>query len=379
MVAAVRSLALRLSVVSVLVACPALVAGQARARNVILFVADAAGIPTLNAASIHGYGKPRRLFVQRMPHIALMETSSASEFVTDSAAGMTAIVTGERTHNGVVGQAADAVLAKKDGAPLKTILELAEERGLATGLISNDSLAGATPAALYAKANDREKTAEIFLQAFNPRYGDGPDVMIGAGRTEISEAIAEQGHTLQELERRYRRPILDSLRDVNRNAARAMVLLDDEEFDLAAAIREAVQILSRNPNGYFLMVESDAHTDSIRHGLDRVVSFDRAIEQMASLLPDDTLLLFTADHSFDLRVYAGEWGKPLLTGAAAERDSGATSVRLLNVRMDDDHTGEEVLVAAQGPGSERVRGYMANVDLFSVMTAAFGWGAPATR
>jgi alkaline phosphatase len=47
--------------------------------------------------------------------------------------------------------------------------------------------------------------------------------------------------------------------------------------------------------------------------------------------------------------------------------------------MDDDHTGEEVLVAADGPGSEAVRGYMANTDLFHVMMNAFGWGAPATR
>jgi alkaline phosphatase len=366
---------MRRLLVTLLIAVPWLLSAQApaRARNVILFLADAAGIPTLNAASIHGYGAPRKLFVQRMPHIALPETSTASQFVTDSAAAMTAIVTGARTHNGVLGQAEDAVRGKKDGTPLKTILEYAEERGMATGVISNDSLAGATPAALYAKSNDRNKTAEIFLQAFRPRFGDGIDVMIGSGRSDIVVALAKQGQTLEALGSEHQRPIFSSLEDADRSAARAIVLLDDEEFDIAAAVRRAVEVLSRNQNGYFLMVESDAHTDSIRHGLDRVVAFDRAIEQLASRLPDDTLLLFTADHSFDLRVYAGEWGKPLLSGAAAEKDDGAISVRLRSVRMDDDHTGEEVLVAAQGPGSERVRGYMANTDLFSVMTAAFGW------
>jgi alkaline phosphatase len=351
----------------------------AQARNVILFLADAAGIPTLNAASIHGYGAPRRLFVQRMPHIALSETSTASQFVTDSAAGMTAIVTGVRTHNGVIAQAADAVRGKKDGTPLKTILEHSEERGLATGIISNDSLAGATPATLYAKSNDRNKTADIFQQAFLSRFGDGVDVMIGAGRSSIVKALAAQGRTLDALEREHRRPILDSLQDVDRSASRAIVLVDDQEFDLAMAVRRAIEMLSRNPNGYFLMVESDAHTDSIRHGLDRVVTFDRVIEEMAATLANDTLLLFTADHSFDLRVYAGQWGKPLLSGAAAETDDGAISVRLPSVRMDDDHTGEEVLVAAQGPGGERVRGYMANTDLFTVMMAAFGWTMPSTR
>src|ERR1700755_2592641 len=75
-----------------------------RAHNVILFLADAAGIPTINAASRFGYDAPRRLFVQRMPFIGLSETSTASEWVSDSAAGMTAIVTGTRTNNGVIAQ-----------------------------------------------------------------------------------------------------------------------------------------------------------------------------------------------------------------------------------------------------------------------------------
>ena len=70
--------------------------GAARAKNVVLFLGDAGGIPTLSAASIHGYGEPRRLFIHSMPNIALAETSAASQWVTDSAAGMTAIVTGGR-------------------------------------------------------------------------------------------------------------------------------------------------------------------------------------------------------------------------------------------------------------------------------------------
>jgi len=76
--------------------------GAARARNVVLFLGDAGAIPTLSAASIHGYGEPRRLFIHSMPNIALAETSAASQWVTDSAAGMTAIVTGRKTHNGVI-------------------------------------------------------------------------------------------------------------------------------------------------------------------------------------------------------------------------------------------------------------------------------------
>ena len=363
---------MRRLLLTLLLFCPIALGAQApHARNVILFLADAAGIPTINAASTLGYGAPRKLFIQRMPHIGLSETSTASELVTDSAAGMTAIVTGERTHNGVISQSAAAKRNKADGTALKTIFEYAEERGLSTGVISNDSLAGATPAALYAHANDRDKTAEIFLQAFTPRFGDGVDVMIGAGRSEIVEALQEGGKDLASVSRAYGRPILDALPAAGSFADRMIVLVEDQEFDLAAAVALATRALSRNPRGYFLMVESDAHTDKIKHGINRVVTFDRVIERVASSAGPDTLLLFTADHSYGLRVHGGT-ASTLLSGFSEVFDE-QQYVRLPSLSMDDTHTGEEVLVAAQGPGADQVRGYMANTDLFRVMMSALGW------
>src|SRR5512143_2019570 len=102
-----------------------------KAKSVILFLGDAGGLPTISAAAIEA-GRPQQLFIQRMPWIGLMETSDASEWVTDSAAAMTAIVTGEKTQNGVLSQSDSAVEGQKDGRILKTILEYAEERGLST-------------------------------------------------------------------------------------------------------------------------------------------------------------------------------------------------------------------------------------------------------
>ena len=139
-------------------------AAERRAKNVILFLGDAGGIPTLHAASVYRYQEANKLFIQHRPHMALSDTSTASSWVTDSAAGMTAIVTGQRTHSSVLWQSDAAVRGKKDGEPLKTILEYAEERGLSTGVISNDSVAGATPGACYAHSNDCGKTGEIFAQ-----------------------------------------------------------------------------------------------------------------------------------------------------------------------------------------------------------------------
>ena len=107
-----------------------------------------------------------------------------------------------------------------------------------------------------------------------------------------------------------------------------------------------------------------------------MLAFDRVIAATAATVSADTLVLFTADHSFDLRVHGGVMGRPLLTGAAAERGGGMDAVRLPHVRMDNAHTGEEVLVAAQGPGAARVRGYLANTDLFHIMVSALGWSLP---
>jgi alkaline phosphatase len=345
---------------------------EPRARNIILFLGDAGGIPTLSAASIHGYQAPRRLFVQNMPHIGLSETSSASQWVTDSAAGMTAIVTGHRTHNGVIAQSDAAVRGITDGAPLKTILEYAEERGLASGVVSNSSVLSATPAACYAHVNDRKKVAEIFQNLVKPRFGDGVDVVIGAGRSDVDVAAKQAGVQAIEALRDAGLLMYDALDAIPSDARRAVVLFD-EDFDIDAATQRAIDVLSRNPNGFFLMVESDLHTEKLQLGLDRAVHFDRAIQRAAGRTGSDTLILFTADHSYDFRVHAGRKDAALVSGLDLTFGDDLDSVRLPHVRRDDDHTGEEVLVAARGPGAARVRGILANSDLFHVMLAAFRW------
>lgn len=351
-----------------------------RAKNVILFLGDAGGIPTLNAASIYGHNEPRKLFIQSLPHIALSETSSASDWVSDSAAGMTAIVTGRKTHNGVIAQSDAAVRGKQDGEPLKTILEYAEERGLSTGVVSNSSIASATPAACYAHVNDRRKVGEIFAQTLSPRFGDGVDVIIGPGRAQILKATQALGVDIMAALPSKGHKLYDSLDAIPRDARRAVTLFDNDDFDLGAATQRAIEILSRNPKGFFLMVESDLHTDNLVRGLERAVAFDRIIGQTAGRMANDTLILFTADHSYDFRVHDGDKGQPLLSDAEKQQPTDdVDNIRLKNVRRDDDHTGEEVLVAARGPGAERVRGFLSNTDLFHIMLAAWGWKVPVAN
>lgn len=344
-----------------------------RARNVVLFVGDAGGLPTISAASLHGYDRPQALFVQSMPHIALMDTSAANAWVTDSAAGMTAIVTGRKTRTGVISQSDSAVRQVKDGERLKTILEYAEDHGLSTGVVSNDSMAGATPAACYAHSNYRKSTGEIFAQILAPLAGDGVDLVLGRGRKEIYPAMAARGTDLETALRARGYRVLDSPEAFTADMSRAVALGDEEDYNLSAVVERAIASLSRNPKGYFLMVEWDLHTDVPRVGLDRTVLLDRVIRETAGRVGPDTLVLFTADHSFDIRVRDGRKGKPLVIDLPA----GAPVPDDAPLRVDDGHTGEEVVVAATGPGADRVRGFIANTDLFRIMMAAFGWGDSA--
>ncbi len=370
------SIALLFVLNAALAVVPAAAASK-KAKNVIVFLADAGGTSTVNAASIHGYNKAQSLYVQNMPNIGLSDTSTNSSWVSDSAAGMTAIVTGVKTENGLISMGPDTVRGKKDGTVLKTLLEEAEERGLATGVITNVNIADATPAACYAHANDRKKAGEIFLQVFRPRYGDGVDVVIGAGRSAVYKAVKELGEDLDAVAAAGKREVRQALSDVPAGELRPIVV-SDKEPDVAAAARLAIERLSKNKKGYFLMIEWDAHTDNPKKGLDNLVGMDKLIREIAGTVNlKETLLVFTADHSFDMRVRAGQKGEPLLKGLDEwrEKTGGKKQVYLdlPNLRLFGSHTGEEVLVAAQGPGSEQVKGFLPNTRIHDIILQAWGW------
>jgi len=350
------------------------------ARNVILFIGDAGGIPTLHAASIHGHRQPQGLFIQQMPHLALMDTSPADGWVTDSAAGMSAIMTGQKTDNGIISQSAAAVRGEVDGEVLQTILEHAEQRGLSTGVVTNMSIADATPAACYAHANDRSEAGRIFAQLASPRFGDGPDLVVGAGRTKVLDATNAIGIDMQAALRKRGYELLDSPGGLRRGQRRVVALTDNPEFDPAPVLEYAIEALSQNHKGYFLMVEWDMHTNDVERGLNRSLTMDSLVRRAAARASEDTLIVFTADHSFDIRVRGGKREEPLVQDAVppAAGGNGAPAAQAPQpgqryVRMDNGHTGEQVLAAAQGPGAERVRGFIKNTDLFLIIMGAYGW------
>lgn len=342
------------------------------ARNVIVFLGDAGGVPTLNAAGIYAHDRPLSLFIHTMPHIALSDTSALNRWVSDSAAGMTAIMSGAKTNNGMVGVVPSA--DGKDVRPVKTILEYAEERGLSTGVVTNKDVWDATPAATYAHVRTRSNKDEIFRQLLAPRFGDGVDILIGKGRDDAEAIFGRAGSSAAQAFASAGYLFGDDPATVKPDTRRAAVLRN-QDFAPGPAVEAAISSLSRNPRGYFLMVEWDMHTDEPLEGLRHAVEMDELIRQVSARAGEDTLILFTADHSFALRMIGGDRATPYAQQYAETAKSGVKpdANPLLNVL--DDHTGEEVLAAASGPGAERLRGFIPNTRLFQIIMDAMGWAA----
>jgi len=345
-----------------------------QAKNIILFIGDGAGVSSLNAASIYGYGKPQALYIQKMPHLALADTSTAREWVTDAAGSASAWATGHKGRNGVMSMSPDAEKDVRDGEIYKTVMEYAMENGLSTGVISNDGVAGAAVSAFYAHHNNRGKAGEIFQQALKPKFGKGPDVIIGTGRKQITDQTAALGRNLEADIKARGYAYLDSMASLSRldkGNDRVIALFDDAQFDFSEAVQQAVARLSKNPKGFILIAHSDCHTGKTRTSLQRLVDLDKTISVAGEQLKSNTLILFTADHSYDLRIK----GEAL---TETSRDSDHKKIVSI-VSLEDEHTAEEVPLLAMGPGSERIGGFMSNTDVFGIMMANFGWNAEQTR
>lgn len=110
---------------------------------------------------VNQYGSVE-LFMDGMEQTGIVKTSSANSLVTDSAPASSAMATGEKTNNGRCYQPKFAAIqGKRDGENLTTILEMAEESGLSTGLITTTRITHATPAAFYAHVDNRDNESEI--------------------------------------------------------------------------------------------------------------------------------------------------------------------------------------------------------------------------
>jgi len=325
------------------------------AKGIVLFIGDGLGIATITAARIYkgqrsGVWPPEAAALEcdAFPATAFVRTYSADAQVTDSSAAMTAMMTGEKTANGMVSvravRGADSTLVP--GAPLRTFLELAVARGWATGIVTTTRVTHATPAACYAHVDHRGSEWDIALALLeNPALAAGIEVVLGGGHRyflperdragapvvdvdgapgarrdgrDLTRELAARGwHVVQDAAGLAavdpaRTPRLLGLfasshlaLEMDRPAARP------REPSLPAMTEKAIAILARDPDGFFLMVEGGRidhalHGSEARRALVETLAFDAAIAAvLARVDPASTLVLVTGDHDHTLSIAGG--------------------------------------------------------------------------
>jgi alkaline phosphatase len=373
-----------------------------RAKNVILFVGDGMGVSTVTAARIlegqmNGVdGEYNRLSFEEFPYLALAVTASANQQTSDSAPTATAMVTGIKTNDGAIsvdqtinrGEPDAAVTAAKS---LKTILEQAEERGMSTGVVSTARITHATPAVNYAHISNRNwednsslpagaTVKDIARQLIEFPYGDGLEVVLGGGRRYfMPDSLSDPEYPSQAGRRTDGR---DLTGEWTAQYSQSAFVWNQADFDLvdpaatdhllglfepshmkyeadrlaydgagepslAEMTGKAIEILGKNPEGFYLMVESGRidhahHAGNAYRALTDTIALSEAVAVAKQMTNDnDTLIIVTADHShvFTIAGYPSR-GNPIL---------GKTAVNGVNL-TDTLGLPYTTLAYANGPG-----------------------------
>ncbi len=337
---------------------------RGKAKNVILFIGDGMGVTTLTASRIlEGQlrgesGEENRLSFENFPFSALSKTYSTNQQTSDSAPTMSAIITGIKTDEGVLSVNQNITRADHKtvkGNEAKTLLEMAEESGRSTGLVSTARLTHATPGACYAHTADRDwesdrdifnrkkdahqaRFPDIARQLLEFSYGDGLEVAIGGGRSKfLPQTVKDPEHENRAGERLDGRDLTKEWLGKYKNSA---YVWNKQQFDgidvkktkhllglfepshmqfehdrakdragepsLSEMTAKSIDLLSQNKKGYFLMVEGGRidhglHDGNAYRALTETIELSNAVRTATQKVNlDDTLIIVTADHSHTL-------------------------------------------------------------------------------
>lgn len=278
-------------------------------RNVIFFITDGFGpsMSTLARDYQRDYLDGDSSLVMDAVEVGSVRTFSTSSRVTDSAASATAYATGVKTYNGAIG-------VDSSGAPVGTLLEAAHARGMLTGVVSTTRITHATPAAFTAHAAQRALEQDIAEQQIR----SGADLILGGGRRNfVSESdggtrkdgrnlldeAAAAGYTVAASWEETQQATLPLLALLDMDSLPYEVDRDDDEPSLADLTQLALDRLSGDEAGFFVMIEAAridhaAHSNDAAGTLHDVLAYDRALAVALDFADRDgnTLVVSVADH-----------------------------------------------------------------------------------
>ncbi|MDO8684724.1 MAG: alkaline phosphatase, partial [Armatimonadota bacterium] len=295
----IRRLILSLLVILTLLSCLPV---SAAPKNVILMIGDGMGVAQVTLARLSLSESSRPLNMDSMKYAALVKTCSADSIITDSAAAGTALATGHKTNNGMI-----CILP--DGKPVQTILEAAEKIGKATGLVTTTTITHATPASFGSHVESRGSEADIA-----PQYLiNSIEVLLGGGRMFFIPKSQEQSKREDDRDllaeaKTVGYTVVDS-RDglLSADGNRLLGLFEmgsltteSPEPSLAEMTAKAIDILSKDKDGFFLMVEGGqidwkCHANDVPGTVKQTLDFDAAIGKVLDFARKrgDTLVIVT--------------------------------------------------------------------------------------
>ncbi len=326
-------------------------------KNIIFMIGDGMAAGHISATRIATVGPDSMLSMDTMPYTGFVKTHSANRLITDSAASGTALSTGYKTDNGVIG-------LTPDGTRVKNIVKACQENNMATGLVATSSITHATPAAMATHVKSRNQQNEIARQLIENKV----DVLLGGGLGYFLPSSHPLSKRTDDLEllgtaQEYGYDIVQTREELlNSQATKLLGLFapvsmktTNPEPSLADMTEKALQILSGNKTGFFLMVEGSqidwgAHDNDFQEVLRQTVLFDEAVTVALEFAKRDkqTLVVVTSDHE---------------TGGLAVNKGDRDGSNLIAGWTSGSHTAETVPLFAYGPGGQRFVGLFDNTKI----------------
>lgn len=320
--------------------------GKGKIKNVIFLIGDGMGLEQIVA----GFYANKGLTLQNINYIGLQQNNANDAFTTDSAAGGSALATGEPHDNRHIAK-------NDDGTEYPSLSDFFLDKGYAAGVVTLGDIADATPTAFYGHSVERDNSDELTAWLLKGRL----DLLCGSGIRKFTQR--NDGIDLQkELSKQY-----GFVRSVDAiNTAKGRVICIDEQMDeaadeqnlplLADATRQAIRKLQeRSDKGFFLMVEGAkidyaGHSRCLPGSVIEMLSFDMAIAEALKFADSngETLVVITADHE---------------TGGLMLLDGDEATGRVMGVYVTDDHTPIMLPVFAYGPGADRFTGMYRNTEI----------------
>jgi len=387
--------------------------------GIILFVGEGLSPGRLAPTRAYAAGAGTRLNLDSMPHAALVMNYSKDFAAPDQPAAATAIATGERVAN-------RALAINGDGKPIKTIIELARERGRATGLVTDTKLTDPTSAAFYAHpadSSDAEKIASEFVDRGNIdiAMGGGAAQFLpaakGGDRQDNRDLLLElRGNgfdvvrTRAELEAipAWRRPKLFGVFNEGDLAFTNQLEQRSQQPSLLDMVRRAIQLLQYNPGGYLLVVDAGlmrkaAQDNNGERTLSQTVELDHAVgiarsyggAKSTTVVCGDTAIGGLSLNGFPFRKDSGiallgfnSAGQPWITWATGPHGAKSYGAAKIPGKQDADEikepeqeqpepaafytksalvTVEDVVAFGSGPGTDALEGVVESTDVFEVL------------